>query len=218
MADTNQQGLSTSTTSAVGPDFRIGGHVAGLQRIWESGDYSDIIIRHEHSGKEWKLHKVILCAHSEFFAAALRENTLKEGEMNVLSVDSMYDEEATTAMIEFMYRLQYDDTNREDCPMVFNVRVYTIADYYLMPGLRALALEKFATLSDAGGWNSVDFVYAIELAYSFKLYSESSFRELVSKISVRHMHDLLRSSHGFNVVLQEYIEFAQDVVNIQDEI
>ncbi|KAF2106549.1 hypothetical protein BDV96DRAFT_590806 [Lophiotrema nucula] len=51
-------------------------------------------------------------------------------------------------MLQFLYTFDYDSSGRAEnssSPMVFNVKVYSIADKYDIPALKSQAKHKFET-------------------------------------------------------------------------
>ncbi len=50
------------------PDIHKENMAAGIRSVFESSKYSDLTIRCR--GKEFKVHRIILCPRSTFFAAA----------------------------------------------------------------------------------------------------------------------------------------------------
>ena len=49
-------------------DIHKSGIITGLQNLWSSSQYSDLIIR--SGSEEFKVHRAIICPRSKFFAAA----------------------------------------------------------------------------------------------------------------------------------------------------
>lgn len=49
-------------------DIHKSGIVTGLQNLWSSAQYSDMIVR--SGSEEFKVHRAIICPRSKFFATA----------------------------------------------------------------------------------------------------------------------------------------------------
>lgn len=49
-------------------DIHRSGIMTGLQNLWSSSQYSDVIVR--TGSEEFKVHRAIICPRSKFFAAA----------------------------------------------------------------------------------------------------------------------------------------------------
>ncbi|KAK4443088.1 hypothetical protein QBC34DRAFT_386678 [Podospora aff. communis PSN243] len=62
-------GAESETQGAAGPQTKRARKSNDLREIFESGFLSDCVVK--CGDKEWKLHKVILCARSKFFKKAL---------------------------------------------------------------------------------------------------------------------------------------------------
>ncbi|PQE26690.1 BTB POZ domain protein [Rutstroemia sp. NJR-2017a BBW] len=66
-------------------------------------------------------------------------------------------------MLQFMYNFDSDasgNTKSSSSPMVFNAKVYSIADKYEILALKSQAKQKFETTVDTC-WDMDDFLYAI---------------------------------------------------------
>ena len=64
-------------------------------------------------------------------------------------------------MLNFMYRFDYDAGGIDQAlvsPMIFNVKVYSIADKYDVQMLKSQAKEKFKKVVKTC-WNMDDFLY-----------------------------------------------------------
>lgn len=73
--------------------------IAANSSLLESGEYSDFIIR--CGGKDFKVHKVIVCPQSSFFKAALAGGFKVSGEIYLAGTSStnlfaMYNDSVTT--------------------------------------------------------------------------------------------------------------------------
>ncbi|KAI9782297.1 MAG: hypothetical protein M1816_001910, partial [Peltula sp. TS41687] len=80
-------------------------HVAGTSELFKSGDFSDLLIR--SGGKEFRVHRAIICPRSKFFAKACtgRFSEAFSGEINLAD-----DEPDTVArMLSYLYTTDYDD-------------------------------------------------------------------------------------------------------------
>lgn len=116
-------------------------------------------------------------------------------------------------MIEFMYTFDYDSSGRgedSNSPMVFNVRVYSIADKYDVQALKKQAKRKFEnTVQNC--WDMDDIPDAVAQVYASTLTSDRGLREVVSAVAGKNISRLL-SKQKFRDVLQETTGFASDLV------
>ncbi|KAH7396488.1 BTB/POZ protein [Phaeosphaeria sp. MPI-PUGE-AT-0046c] len=145
---------------------------------------------------EFPIHKIIICAQSKFFLNAFT-GEWKESSGNVLSLDG--DEVSTVeAMLRFFYTFDYDAsaaTNGNTSPMVFNVKVYSVADKYDIPTLRVQAKEKFQKAVETC-WDMDDFPYAIAEVYSSTPPNDKDLRSVVVAVACEHMQDLCAKKYS----------------------
>lgn len=115
-------------------------------------------------------------------------------------------------MLRFLYTFDYDASaamNGNASPMVFNVKVYSIADKYDIPALRAQAKEKFQKAVEIC-WDMDDFPHAIAEVYSSTPPNDKDLRNIVVAVACEHIQGLLRKQ-GFSDVLEETVGFASDI-------
>lgn len=118
-------------------------------------------------------------------------------------------------MLQFMYRFDYDAGGSDQAPvspMIFNVKVYSIADKYEVLMLKSQAREKFEKLVKAC-WDKDDFPYTIAEIYSSTLGTDRGLRDLVVEIVCEHINELLEKQ-DFQTVLEETVGFAADVTRL----
>jgi hypothetical protein len=123
------------------------------------------------------------------------------------------DPRAIEAMIHFMYGIDYDSSGNElsrVSPMIFNVRLYQVADKYFVPQLKKRAKEKFGQIARTC-WQMDDFPVAITEAYQYTRKDDRDLRELLVQISQDHVVELMKSER-FCSVLEETVGFAADLV------
>ncbi|SMQ49240.1 unnamed protein product [Zymoseptoria tritici ST99CH_3D7] len=84
----------------------------GLANLFKSGDFSDFTIK--CGPYHFEVHKAVICAQSEFFKAACKTNSFKEGRENTITLDtsdkddpSCDDPEAIKQLVHFFYFLDY---------------------------------------------------------------------------------------------------------------
>lgn len=122
------------------------------------------------------------------------------------------DSSAVEAMLQFMYSFDYDASGNADSsasPMVFNVKVYSVADKYDVPALKSQARQKFETTVETC-WNMDDFPDAIVQVYNSTTSIDRGLRDVVVGIACKHIDGLL-SKQGFRDVLEETLGFASDI-------
>lgn len=176
-----------------------------------SPSLSDSIIQCED--KEFKIHKLILCTQSKYFSKAFNGDW-KESADGAVRLEGD-DVSAVEAMLQFMYTFDYDASGgaeHSSSPMVFNVRVYSIADKYDVPALKSQAKQKFETTVETC-WDMDDFPYAVAQVYNSTPSVDRDLRKVVVDVACKHINELLLKQ-GFRDVLEETVGFASDIAQL----
>ncbi|KGO37196.1 Uncharacterized protein PEX1_065780 [Penicillium expansum] len=148
------------------PGQVVGDLTASIQSFFISSQFSDLVVKTEE--QEFKLHRLIVCGQSEYFARLYQGNWAETADNTIQLNDD--DPRAIEAMIHFMYGIDYDSSGNElgrISPMIFNVRLYQVADKYFVPRLKQRAKEKFGQIARTC-WEMDDFPVAIAEAYHLK--------------------------------------------------
>lgn len=58
-------------------DTALEAHKAGLRRMLDTGKHADLVLRCTEDGKEFQVHKAIVCAQSKFFEKACEPENFK---------------------------------------------------------------------------------------------------------------------------------------------
>lgn len=123
------------------------------------------------------------------------------------------DPRAVEAMINFMYGRDYDSSGNSSgriSPILFNIKVYLVADKYGIETLKRLSKEKFDKVASSC-WDMDDFPHAIT-----EVYIESSHAELQNTIAMvahQHVRELLKKE-DFQLVLSETSGFASHLLRL----
>ncbi|CEI68464.1 unnamed protein product [Fusarium venenatum] len=186
-------------TAGFGPD---------LKKYFNNKTLSDVVVR--CSSQEFAVHKLVLFSHSEYFVKQL-SGPWKESQENAIVITEFH-ADVVEAMLYFLYHLDYKvPTNA----MIFNARMYEIADNYGLDSLKNLAKDKFRTAIEAD-WNEAEYVDAISIVYTSTPPQDHDLRESVVDISMEHMNELI--GHGdFKSALEANPEFAIDIIHGQAE-
>ena len=170
-----------------------------------------------------KIHKLLLSAQSKFFLKAFTGDWKVCWNLNYLIIrhvdakqidsDGCVDleEDNVEAMARFMYIFDYNLSGISwdgFSPMVFNIKVYSIADKYDIPALQVLAKEKFEKAVRVC-WDMADFPDAIAQVYDSTPGQE--LRKGIESMVCIHIDELL-SKLRFRNVLEETVEFASAIV------
>ncbi|KAJ5500538.1 Zinc finger RING-type [Penicillium expansum] len=116
------------------------------------------------------------------------------------------------AMIRSFYGLHYDinQSDHQMCPMLFNVKVYSIADRFQVEYLKIQAKLTFVTLAQ-DHWNSDEFLTAAFEAYKTTPKSDRGLRDVVIAVCQKHRREL-REKKAFERLVQETPGLATDLV------
>ncbi|KAI5356832.1 putative BTB/POZ domain-containing protein [Septoria linicola] len=153
----------------------------GIKNAHSSHDHSDLVIRCKD--REWKVHRLVVCSQSEPIDKAVRD--FKEGEDGVYSMKEQ-DPQVVEALIRYLYTFEYgDDGNGQGdvAGIVFDVRVFIVADKYFVKPLCQLAAKKFEERCKSE-WASADFAKALS-----ELYENGADYELFKTIAVSTIKD-----------------------------
>lgn len=175
------------------------------------------------------VHKAIICPQSDWFTAACRPDTFKEGKTNIIDIpasagrddstnplihsddfDWDLDVETTTSvkrMIHYFYHHDYLEQWRSlsywwrTGLFAEHSRMYAMGDKYGIPGLKAVALAKLCDLDDLAF--SANMVRAAPvIAFNSTPDSDQPLREaIVELIDVFHQAPIIRN----NKLLQKAI-------------
>ncbi|KAG7007343.1 hypothetical protein G7Y79_00010g028440 [Physcia stellaris] len=189
-------------------------HASGLEQAFESGLYHDLIVRCE--SREWKVHRVILCANSGYFAKACKDTFMvrKSGEINLQEDDP----DMVDNMLRFLYTSDYRDDANGDRPLLVNAKMYSLGDKYSIEALKELAEYKFSDALDAG-WDIVSFPEVIDAVYNTTPASDRGLRDRLTPVLLEHKEEL-HEHEGFNSLITGKLadgDFAMDVINAWTE-
>ncbi|KAK5121820.1 hypothetical protein LTR85_004695 [Meristemomyces frigidus] len=190
--------------------------IEGVSALFNSKRFSDLAVR--CGDYDWPAHKSVLCTQSEYFAKAC------EGEFKVRSTNNTIelhddDPDAVEAMLRFFYTLDYSDLPKSRdsvCSAVFNVRVFTLAEKYLLVHLREHAAAKFAAAADRS-WGSDGFTDAITEAYTTTADYEAQLKRGIMGVVLTHAKDLFDMDgeyHHFREMARHVPIFTAEVAEL----
>ncbi|KAI0545865.1 BTB/POZ domain-containing protein [Xylaria curta] len=183
---------------------------AALKEHWEAEKMTDAIIHCD--GQDFKVHALVLSLQSEFFAKAFNGAWKESKGMKEVSLEEV-EVDVVKAMLRFMYSFDYNGPDNVST-LLFDAKVYSAADRYLIPRLQAHAKDKFkAEIDDI--WKATelpaDLAVVIQEVYSSTPSTDRGLRDLV--VSSCHGRLAAISKYQeFRTVLDETFGFAGDLV------
>jgi hypothetical protein len=90
-----------------------------------------------------------------------------------------------------------------------HARMYAIADFYEIPGLKNLAQQKFQAAAERH-WNSTEFGEAVHVVYTTTLAEDRGLRQTVKDILLRHM--TLLNKPEVESIMREIPDLAFDML------
>ncbi|KAK4544759.1 hypothetical protein LTR36_004008 [Oleoguttula mirabilis] len=189
--------------------------LGGVERAYTTGDYADAIVTCK--GKTWKVHRLVLCSHSEFFRKAWG-GEFKEAKERAIELPD--DEPRTVeAMLSYLYKRDYDaqsgGSGEEDiASIVLDARVFIIADKYFILKLKDLAAIKLQERAKAE-WKSPAFANAISEVYTASPAEDRTLHDIVIETVKEHAVELFQDEEAhasFHAVVDNVGDFAADLL------
>ncbi|KAF2138115.1 uncharacterized protein K452DRAFT_311888 [Aplosporella prunicola CBS 121167] len=183
----------------------------GLSATFTSGVFSDLRIHCK--GSEWNVHKVVVCAQSDFFnrACVLDFKEKKENLINLREDDP----NIVHAMLEYLYKFEYHGHRQGPTDpgsvMSFHVDVYIIAEKYGLSHLKAYALK----MAKGGfNYNQLDpksFAPIVSAIYDGTPDSDRGMRDFICKVAATRLCDLLLCDE-FKDLIRNNGDFSIDLL------
>ncbi|KAG5792812.1 hypothetical protein H9Q69_008114 [Fusarium xylarioides] len=120
-----------------------------------------------------------------------------------------FDPGVVDAMLRFIYSFEYDNMQGTP-PMIFDARMYQIADKYDIAALKTESKKKFE-LAIANGWATDDFPVAANLVYVSTPSEDRGLRDIVVETARKNI-DQLVGKDGFCELTRETPDFAADLI------
>ncbi|KAF9770561.1 hypothetical protein IL306_011869 [Fusarium sp. DS 682] len=195
-----------------------------LLRLVKSGEHSDFTLICK--GREFKLHKVIVCPQSPVLNAALC-GSFQEAIMSIITV-SEFDVATVQHMITFVYTGDYDletqvEQDRDEqtqaeasrleegevsetshapaqdktaANLLSHLRVNAIADYYNIPSLAKLAISKIQTILE----EDINFEIIPQVIQEMRTSNrDTDLRTIIASATAKYIEELT-SSHALATV------------------
>ncbi|KAJ5406947.1 hypothetical protein N7465_008231 [Penicillium sp. CMV-2018d] len=177
-----------------------------LGEFYPTGTFSDLTIY--TTDQALKVHRLIVCSRSETFRQIF-SNENKEAHAFEIKDEHP---RVVEAMIRSFYGLNYDinQSERQMCPLLFNVQVYAIANRFEVEYLKTQAKLTFVTLAQ-DNWDTDEFLTAAFEAYKTTPKSDRGLRDVVVAVCQKHRREL-REKKAFEKLVQETPGLATDLV------
>ncbi|MCJ1381875.1 hypothetical protein MMC17_004987 [Xylographa soralifera] len=186
--------------------------VDSLTSVKKTSKYHDLVIRCQD--REWKAHRIVICLRSKFFEKAC-DGSFKEGRSGEITL-AEDDAEVVDRMIDYLYRLDYDDkpntanANSSDGPLVMNANIYAIADKYEIWSLKEVAQRKTAEalMTDS---NHESFLSAVDIVWNTTPLFDRGLRNLFLPVIAENKKTLLKKE-AFMESVRTNGDLAADVL------
>ncbi|KAM5448043.1 hypothetical protein MaudCBS49596_005629 [Microsporum audouinii] len=162
-----------------------------LTSYFVSSKFSDLVIT--TVDQQHKVHKLVESS----------ENTIELGDD---------DPRAIEAMISFMYKFDYHQTGGEASSMLFDAKVFGVAEKYGIAALKICAQNKFKVAIQIG-WNTDEFLDVIAEVYNEISCADRTLRKLLATVCYDNIRELFKKDH-FKVLLEDIPGFVADVIHL----
>ncbi|KAI6886829.1 hypothetical protein KC360_g1910 [Hortaea werneckii] len=179
-------------------------------RLWEDRTHADLTI--DCFPRQWKVHKAILCSHSDFFKAACQPGRFKEGRDNFITLRSQagvtdldivalseYDNpEAINVLVYHLYHPNTDYTKiagDAGMKLVLHAWIFAAAEKYSLKGLKlqavhhARSLLKNSPKNEDMQWQMAEAIGAV---YEGTAKTVTELRQCMSSALLRNQGRLLQ--------------------------
>ncbi|KAK4461260.1 hypothetical protein QBC42DRAFT_178888, partial [Cladorrhinum samala] len=167
--------------------------------LYSSGEYSDLVI--SCGGREYHVHRNIVCTQSEFFSAACR-GSFKARKISLPDDDPRL----IHIMVHYLCHFDYDIQLQHECfrlapletgrdgtnvnesvgdILLTHAKVYALAEKYLIRGLKAVALRQFKAAA-AVSEDIDDFFGAALVVYESTIENDRGLRDVVVETLCKH--------------------------------
>ncbi|QDS69893.1 hypothetical protein FKW77_000815 [Venturia effusa] len=205
----------TISPSPTMTDCALEAHRAGLRRMLETGKHADLVLRCTEDGKEFRVHKAIVCGQSKFFEKACEPGNFKEAKDNAINL-TIGDSSTIHLLLVYIYTAQYE--NHSEDILSSHVNVYVAADFYDIPILNMLAAKEFSDCLSrlSVSSNFIDFVNATEAIFNNVPSPDRVLREHVLEFVEHRLRKLLVDGEAkitaFTELMDRVPELAKELV------
>jgi hypothetical protein len=193
--------------------------IDSLKGLYISGEYSDLVI--SCRGKEYHVHRAVVCTQSDFFSAACR-GAFKEAQEGKIDLPDD-DPRLVDIMVHYLYHFDYDvqshglETDRHRTndsepgggALLTHAKVYSLAEKYLIHGLKAVALRQFKAATDRSP-DVNDFLPAMEEVYTSTMEDDRGLRDVV--VETLYVHSEWLDEEDVRDVVQGLGALTYDMV------
>ncbi|KAH7625221.1 hypothetical protein SMAC4_12941 [Sordaria macrospora] len=176
--------------------------ISSLKGLYSSGEYSDLVI--SCGGREYHVHRAIVCTQSEFFSAACR-GSFKEAQEGKIDLPED-DPRLVHIMVHYLYHFDYDVQLQQERSgfdglemdgygtnvngpvadtLLTHAKIYALAEKYLVRGLKAVALRKFKAAATVS-LDIDDFLGAALVVYESTIEDDRGLRDVVVETFYKH--------------------------------
>ncbi|KAK2769932.1 hypothetical protein FQN53_005816 [Emmonsiellopsis sp. PD_33] len=189
--------------------------LTGFAKLFNSQAHSDLTLYLGPSKFKFHAHYAILSARTCYFDKTKAQ--WKEGKTNEFHLTDECPH-ALYRMLEYIYKGDYAtdtrslDGTKDDPDLVKHARVFLLADYFDVKGLRELCAQKFAKQA-VWLWTTDQFIESIGEVYWIPKSSGQCMRKEIYTVVQAHIEQL-HENEKFRELLNGCAEFAADVVDM----
>ncbi|KAK8185014.1 hypothetical protein IWZ00DRAFT_548124 [Phyllosticta capitalensis] len=179
----------------------------------ETGAYSDLTIR-DKDGKEYRVHKHIVCTRCDFFAKAV-EGGFKESVSHLIEMNND-SPAALKTLIEYLYTDDYSNPygSKSLDTVMLHLDAYIIGEIYGVTGLKAIARAAFHKIiaTDKSLCPAAAIPLCVERIYESipEVVPSCKMKTSIAMASVIHLSGLLQDP-DFTDKMASIPAFAEDL-------
>ena len=134
---------------------------------------------------------------------------LQEGKQGEITLEED-DPDIVDRMIEFLYRLDYDDQPSSEC-LTINALVYAMAEKYAILSLKELAKKKMGEAMKKRDWGLETLVAALSVVWSTTPQSDRGLRDQLTPL-IQEFKSNLAAGNVFFEAIRNNGDLAVDIV------
>ncbi|KAL2005433.1 hypothetical protein VTN00DRAFT_2644 [Thermoascus crustaceus] len=197
-----------------------------VSQLLESGQYSDFTII--CGDREFRVHQAIVCPQSKIFERACTGQFVEASTKTMTLVQE--DPAIISLMIDYLYSHSYKDKDDEDDDWDFSdtlrpqddekkdepprvptcLKLYAVADKYMIQGLKSAARDRFAAWA-IENWSNPSFLLAVREIYENETGNYVELRNAAVRPMVARADDMFMKEEFVNL-LKDFGELSTELL------